>query len=433
MKWSLFVIAAACLCAPRQAGAADSPPGAVAPPAPARLSRSDAIREALARNPAIEAAREQVEEAKAGIHVATAWPDPSLVTEADQLTSFLKQRSATERDIGLQFTVPYPNRTRLSGRVAKSAWEQARYALEQLVQQTASQTAQAYDTLLVALRHHEDLEQSEDMSRQFLARTEARFRAGNVAKLDELKARVDFSKTKNDLIANEHAIAVARATLNRLMGRAVAAPIEPADALELPGPLPDLTALKTLALHARPELLGMAAQQKGASDATALARQYWIPDLNLTLWRSQIDGAPNSYKMDAGISVPLLFWQHEKGAVAQAKHHERELRATGADLESQVLLDVETTYSTAITAWEQAVYLHDELLPQAQAAYNAAFTSYSIGGSSSIELLDAKGTLLNAVSQYTDALGAVNTSRADLQRAVGAPLPPAPSASPHEK
>jgi outer membrane protein TolC len=41
------------------------------------LSRQQAIQEALQHNPSITAAREQVAEAKAGITVATALPDPS--------------------------------------------------------------------------------------------------------------------------------------------------------------------------------------------------------------------------------------------------------------------------------------------------------------------------------------------------------------------
>ena len=177
----------------------------------------------------------------------------------------------------------------------------------------------------------------------------------------------------------------------------------------------------------------MTSQQRAAHDSTTLAKQYWVPDLNLTLWRSYIAGAPDSYKLDGGISVPLFFWQHEKGAVAQAKHHERELQATGSDLTAQVLLDLQTSYSAATTAWRQAVFLRDELLPEAQAAYKAAFASYSLGGSSALELLDAKGTLLDAESQYTDALGAVNDAQADLERAVGAPPPSLPPESPHEK
>jgi len=56
--------------------------------------------------------------------------------------------------------------------------------------------------------------------------------------------------------------------------------------------------------------------------------------------------------------------------------------------------------------------------------------SYGLGGSSALELLDAKRTLLDAEKQYVDALGAANDARAALELAVGAPLPPAPPASP---
>lgn len=400
------------------------PPRGGPPPLPSALTRREAVAEALAHNPGLTAAREQVAEAKAGIVIAKAWPDPQLVTEADQLSSFFSPHSASEHDVGLSFTVPFPDRTRLNGRVARAGWKQAQYALTQLEQQTASATAQAYDAVLVALRHHDDLRQSQDMSEQFLRRTEARFRAGTSARLDVLKAQVDYSKTQNELIANEREIANARATLNRLLGRPLPARIHLTDSLALPPRLPGLGALERIAVRSRPELKSIASQKEAARDSTRLARRFWEPDLNLTLWRSQIAGAPDSYKFDGGISLPLLFWQHKKGAIAQAEHRERELHATGNDLVAQVLLDVRTSYANATTAWRQAEYLRNELLPEARAVYRSASTSYKLGGSSALELLDAKGTLLDAESQYTDALGAVNDARADLERAIGAPLPP---------
>lgn len=426
-----FGLAGPVLRAQLPGGPGDPPAGGAI--GPARLTRVQAVQAALAHNPALEAAREQVAEAKAGITVATAWADPSLVTEADQLSSFLKPHSASEHDVGVQFTVPFPNRTHLNGRIARASWQQSQYALTQLQQQTAAQTAQAFDAVLVALRHRDDLTQSQEMSRQFLEKTEARFRAGTAAKLDVLKARVDLSKAANALIANDHALTAARAGLNKLLGRPVRSEFEPAESLTVPGALPSLRALEALAMNSRPELLSLTVQQGAAHDSTVLAKRYWMPDLNLTLWRSYINGAPDSYKFDGGISVPLFFWQHENGAVAQARHRERELQATGSDLAGQVLLDVQTSYSAAATAWRQAVYLRDELLPEAQAAYQAAFTSYSLGGSSALDLLDTKGTLLDAESQYTDALGAVNDAQADLERAVGAPLPSPSSENSHEK
>jgi cobalt-zinc-cadmium efflux system outer membrane protein len=96
-------------------------------------------------------------------------------------------------------------------------------------------------------------------------------------------------------------------------------------------------------------------------------------------------------------------------------------------------LDLRTTHAAADTARRQALHIRDQLLPEAGEAYRVASVSYGLGGASALELLDAKRTLLDAKSQYTDALGAANDARADLERAVGAPLPVDPAGVIHEK
>jgi outer membrane protein TolC len=400
---------------------------------PLRLSREEAVADALAHNPVLTAAREMVSEAKAQITIATAIPDPQLVTEIDQERNFFNPAASSERDVGVQFVVPYPYRTHLNGKIARAGWKQAQFSLTQLQQQIASQTAQAYDACLVAQRHRDDLSQSKSLAQQFLQKTETRYKGGTVAKLDVLKAKVDLSKAENDLIANEKAIATAHAMLNRLMGRGLHDAVVETDILDNFFNVPDLTYLEQLAVNNRPELASMKQQRQAARDSTTVAKSYWVPDLNLTLWRSYIDGQTATYRFDGGITFPLFFWQHEKGAVAQAEHHELELKATDADLQSQILLDVYNSYTTASTAWRQATYLRDELLPEAKQAFQTTFTSYSLGGASALDLLDAKSTLLDAESQLTDALGGINDALADLERAVGAPIPHTSAVIHHEK
>jgi cobalt-zinc-cadmium efflux system outer membrane protein len=82
--------------------------------------------------------------------------------------------------------------------------------------------------------------------------------------------------------------------------------------------------------------------------------------------------------------------------------------------------EVRSAYADAETAMRQVAFLRDELLPEAQDAYRIASTSYSLGGSSALEVLDAKRVLLDAQSQYADALGAANDAVARLELAVGA-------------
>ena len=403
-------------------------PAAAAPPPPAapatlHLSRAQAIAQALADNPTVAAAVEQVAQARARVAEATALPDAAVATTLEQEQSFVSPRTATAKDIGLALTIPFPEKLRLAGKAATAAVRSAELSLTQLRQQLAFTTAQAYDAVLVAAQHADDLEEAKRLAHEFLAKTEARYQAGTVAKLDVLKARVDVAQAENDLIANARAVATARAALNRLLARPLGAPLETTDVLVVPPRLPDLDALERLALASRPEIAGLASDRAAARDVTTLARRYWLPDLSLTLSRNFTAGSPAAFSTAASFTIPLFFRQHEKGFIAEARHRESELAADARDLDAQVALDVRTTFANADTALRQVAYLRDQLLPEAADAYRVASVSYGLGGSSALDVLDAKRTMLDARTQYTNALGAADDALADLQRAVGAPLP----------
>jgi len=391
---------------------------------PLRLTRRQAVDTALARNPALAAAAEQVAQARAQRVQDVAFPDLTLSADVTGEPSLARPGSNTGHDLGLGLLVPFPTKFHWRGVMGSADVSSSEFALLQLRQQTASQTAQAYDALLVAEQHHADLAEGRRLAQQFLDKTQARYGAGTVAGLDVLKARVDVAQADNDLIANERDLANARAGLNRLMGRLLGASFEAAESLEVPPPLPELAALEEDARTGRPELKGLASQRRGASAAASLARSFWMPDLSLGVAQTSAPGTPNTYTTSVGFTVPLFFWNHTGGEVAQARHREQELSASYRDLELQVDQDVRTTYAAAATALRQALFLRDQLLPEARRAYQIALTSYGLGGSSALDVLDARRTLLDAESQLADALGAANDARADLERAVGRPLEP---------
>jgi len=391
-------------------------------PEPLRLTRRQAIDSALAKNPQLQVAREQVYETRAQLVQEVAFPDLTLSGDVTGQSSLARPGSGNGHDLGLGISVPFPSKFHLRGVMGRADVSASEFALLQLEQQTASQTAQAYDALLVALRHHADLSEGRRLSQEFLDKTEARYGAGTVAGLDVLKARVDLAQADNDLISNERDVANAHAALNRFMGRLLGATFEATDSLAVPPSLPELAALEDTARAERPELKGLASQQHGASAATSLARSFWLPDLSVGLAQNAAVGTPSTYTTSVGFTLPLFFWNHTSGEVAQARHRELELSASYRDLEAQVDQDVRTTYAAAETALRQALWLRDQLLPEARRAYDVSLVSYGLGGSSALDVLDARRTLLNAESQYADALGAANDARADLERATGRPL-----------
>jgi outer membrane protein TolC len=400
--------------------------------APLRLDRNGAIKEALAHNPTLAIAREQIAQARARVTEGYALPEPSLAAAFLGANGLFHPHTGNETDLGVGITVPFPNKIILRGQAAKADLGNFDELFVQQRQLVASQTAQAYDSLLVALRHREDLLVTKSLAEDFVKKTQARFNAGTAAKLDVVKGQVDVAQAENDLIANERGIANARAGLNRLLGRTLGAPVEPADTLGAPVVPPDFDRLEKLAMDLRPELRGLQRQRQSAHAQERLAQQFFLPDISLGVSRNNIYGTDRTYTTSIGIDLPIFFWQHQRGEVAEAKHRERELDETYRDVISQVGQDLRNAYATATTAQRQVQFLANELVPSAEEQYKIASTSYGLGGSSALEVIDAQRTLLNAKTQYTTALGALNDAVADLERATGAPLDSTPDEKSHD-
>jgi cobalt-zinc-cadmium efflux system outer membrane protein len=399
-----------------------------------RLTRSEAIAMALANNPQLAVAREQTNQFRAARVTARAIPDPAVSASLDDQSGFFRSGSGGTKNVGAGLTIPFPEKLRLQGQVATGDVKAAEANYLALRQQLAAITSQAYDSLLVAIRHLQDTKEALQLSTDFLNRTQARFDAGMVPKLDVIKAKVDVAQATNDLISGNRDISNAQAALDRLIGRPLGQPVAAVDSLLIPAEIPALEQLEPIALSSRAELAGIAAQRRAAGSATTLSKEFWLPDLNLGVNRDLTPGAPSTaFSTGIAFPFPLLFWQHTKGDIAQAQSRERELAATERDLRAAIGEDVRTTYATATAALRQARYIADELLPAARDAFRAASASYAIGGSSAFEVIEARRTLLDAETQYTNALAEANTSRADLERAIGAPLSNIPLALPNAK
>jgi outer membrane protein TolC len=388
-----------------------------------QLSRRQAIAEALTRNAQLEIAREQTAQARARRVSGIAIPDPTFTAAFDQATGPFAFNGAGSRPVGLDLTIPFPDKFRLNNRIGNAdiGANESNYRLQQ---QTVALAASAtYDSLLAALKHRDYLREARTLAADFLKKTQARYDAGTAAKLDVIQAQVGLAQSGNDLIGNERDIATAQASLNRTLGRVIGAPISPTDSLEVPAELPDSATIEQIALRSRPELTILQQQQAGAHASTSLAKEFWYPDFVFAVQRDYV--SPGSPLFTTGISLPLpvLFWQHSRGDIAQAQHFEKELDATYRDTRAQVTQDVRSAYANASTAMKQVIFIRDELVPSAREAYRVASTSYSLGGSSALEVLTARSALLDAQSQLVDALAAANTARADLERALGAPVP----------
>ncbi len=391
-----------------------------------RITRRQAIATSLLANPQLEIAREQTLQVRAQRVEGIAIPDPTPSGSLDSLARFRDIGSAPSRPVSLGLLVPFPDKFRLRNTIGVENIHASEAQFRLLQQQLASQAGRVYDSVLVTRMHRRDFTEARQLAADFLVRTQARFNAGTVARLDVINAQVSLASAENDLIGNARDVTNAEAALNRMLGRPLGLPIVATDTLGAPDPIPDVQVIEQAALRSRPEITALESQLRAAQANTALTKELaFTPDITAGANRDFGDPAWNSnttYTLGLTMPIPVFLWQHTKGDFAETHHRELELIATLKDTRAGVAQDVRVSFATADAAIRQVIFIRDQLLPSAREAYRVAASSYALGGLSALDVLAARTALLAAESSYADALAAANSARSDLERAAGVPL-----------
>ena len=386
------------------------------------LSRSDAVRMVIARNPEVEAARNAWEGARARGRLDSALPDPEF--EFEELPR-LGGAHHGEHTIGISQRVEFPSKWWHRLRAGRRLAEAARLALFETAKLDMGMRAKnAYDRIALQrslLRHaRQDL----DLARDILRQASIRLEAGDVPQLDVMRASVEAGRATNRLTAAENDLSVARAGLNALLARPLRTRFSISDSLVYRPHGTDLDQLTSAALRLRPDLAGISLRLKAMKNRQAAATAALFPDLNVGLALQQRHGhGEDSWLFRLEMEVPLWAFSRQRGERAQARAAVARTEAEREALRYQVLLETEQAYLDLGTAGEQVVLFQDRILPEAERAFELAGRSYEEGKSSYLELLETQRTWIETQVEYAEVLFEYRSAEAALERAVGSPLP----------
>ncbi len=179
----------------------------------------------------------------------------------------------------------------------------------------------------------------------------------------------------------------------------------------------------TLAQTASTELMVLDRQIETQRARIALAQALRVPDVIPTATLTH-DAQPEfTYGWRAGVAVTLpLFTSHRAGVIVE----QTTLDQLNAQRQATLVRINGAVTAAAVTVQAQRqlyVRYRDEIIPQAQQVEQLAQDAYQLGQTGIAALLpalqatrDVRLRSLDAVSQFQNAL-------ADLERAIGAPLP----------
>jgi cobalt-zinc-cadmium efflux system outer membrane protein len=389
---------------------------------PPALTLKQCIEASLARNPLWLSAEEDYQASLARVRQAKEFPQPSLAYDSDLQPTAFNFKQSGESYFGVSQTIEFPGRRSLRGKIAASESREVLADKDLLGLEVVYQVKEAFYSVLLAGEKRKYAGQDLDLARDFLDKAEAKYEAGDVAKLEVVRARVEASKATTAVRLAENDVLLAKARLNYLLGRAKLDPLEvEGDLVRASVPI-DREALVERALQFRPEIArleaGLDKEERRKSEATLS----YLPDFNLGFSKHRLAGEASTWDFTLSFPVPLFFWQPARGRIAETRANIRALERQSEDLVNRISLEVGEACFNARTAADQIVLFETEILAQAEDVYDLILFSFQEGEIGGIELIDARRSLLEARKAYADALYNHSLTIAALEKSVGGSL-----------
>lgn len=419
-------------------------PSAAPGPAPAdRVAdgiRDSALRalasEALERSPGLRAGFARARAAAQEAPQVASLPDPTA-----EATAFLlppETRVGPQR-LMLGFSQALPWLAKLD--LKEAAALQEAVALEREVQadrlRLVTEVRRLYYELLFLDRSREivttlleDLDQHEEVA-------QARYATGVGSTQAVLKLQAEMTSAQQELLDLDAREVALRARLNALRDRPAATPVTR-------GALPEVIRevglkpeqLLDQARSVRPELQAADARLTRADLVERLARMARRPDFKVgvtyTLVTSRDDDparvlAPpgdgnDVFGLRGGVTLPI-----RKRSRSAAIQEALEMRSHAVDEKRHTELAIETEVGDLAErlplAWRRLRLLEDLLIVQADEALESAEAGYIAGALNTLDLVDAEEVLFEALTAVDKARVDYLIGLAELEGAVGRPLP----------
>lgn len=393
--------------------------------AAAPCEESVAVSAFLTDNPQVTAVRRQVAVARAEAVAAGLLPNPTLDLAREQV--FLTGGPAEENRLALRAPLLLGGKRELRQAMAEFGIEAAEARASQqilalshafrLAFARAARQEAASGVLAGGLATYHRLERI----------AEARRQAGEGAGYDVLRLRLARSVMEARQTDAETQAGEERGRLAGLLGRPLEGPLQPAAS----GSVPESPALVDWALARRADLLALRSDQARAKTALILAERTRWPDPELALGFKQTnEPTVQGLGYTAGLAWPLPIFDRAQGAEASARAELARLEAEEAALAARLRVEIPTLRSALAARLGAAERFEREVLARLPEVVRVAEVAYREGDQGVGPLLEAHQAALDARLHALDLTLQARTTRLELERLIGSPLPDTPRSHP---
>lgn len=379
------------------------------------ITLTDALNLALNANPEIIVATRERAAIEGARVQAAARPNPTVSALLEDTRNATRQTT-----ILLEQPIELGDKRAIRMLAADVRYDAASVSLEVKKSEIKANVTVAFYEVLAAQERLRLAQSSLDVAKQAREATSKRVQAGKISPVEETKSRVAEASVKIEANRASSILTSARKRLTGLWGNPLPKfQIAEGQVEEVPDamPLENLTAMLEGSPNIQQAILGVSTRQALAN----IENSKRTPDLTVSV------GAKRNEELGLnqivlGVSIPIPVFDRNQGNLQEALSRTEKAKdeLTALRVQQQTLLA--EAYERLISARQSVETLKSDILPGAQSAFDAAAKGFEFGKFDFLDVLDAQRTLVQAKSQYIDALLEAHQAVSDIERILGKPI-----------
>ncbi|MBI1886880.1 MAG: TolC family protein [Nitrosomonadales bacterium] len=382
-------------------------------------------------NPEFAAMRHEMDAAEQRIQPAAALPDPVLRAELMDITNrgMDKSSSLFPSQVGstrytLMQSVPWFGKRDLQREAIVAGADQARWRTAATWAELSAQIKSAYAQYYYVAGSQKITRDLLDLVAQMEKVAQMRYANGLAAQQDAVRAQVEQTVMKTELVALDNTKRQIEARLNALLSRPVTLSLAtPQHLRSIPATasLENYATLENRIREHNPDLFVDEASIRAGEKNRDLVYKNRYPDFVLGISPTQFGTAVREWGVMVELNIPL----QQETRRSQERESEAMLAVAKARKEATVnrILSALAENLSGIDAAQRTELLSfSGLLPQANVTFESALTGYQNGRVDFATLLDAARQILNAKLEVLKAQTDAQMRLAEIERLLGEEL-----------
>lgn len=381
------------------------------------------------RNPELASMRHEADAAGERALSAGALPDPKLRVELEDLTKMGEQNpTLSPSRVGrtryqIMQELPWYGKRGLQKEIAQIDAEGAQAKATGAWADISSRIKSGYTQFYYIVHNERLTKELLELMARLEKISQARYAGGLAAQSDAIRAQVEQTNLRTELLFLENERRQARARLNMLLGRSADAPLaEPEKLRAAPAPAKlDFAALADRVRGRNPQLFADDAKLRSAEKNRELTYKNRYPDFAVGFAPVQIGKSVKEWEVMFELNIPIQqtsrrAMERESEAMVSAARSRKEATA------NQLLAELEENLSMLEAARRTETVMANSLLPQAELTFKSALASYENGKVDFATLLDAQRQIRDARHNRIKAQVDAQLRLADIERLLGEEL-----------